>query len=169
MKKLILIGLAVGSLFAPNIKQNDVFIGGTYGYISSSVVKDNIAGIRIGKYFYDTNPYNISNRYYLEVSKTLENNDNKKLSLYIANANLDWLIDMTSFLKPFIGINAGYVYNHSNTDNSTSTVGFKAGLLLYLGNHIEIEGGLSSNKPLENKNIWTDNIKSAYASINISF
>ena len=76
---------------------------------------------------------------------------------------------MTSFLKPFIGINAGYVYNHSNTDNSTSTVGFKAGLLLYLGNHIEIEGGLSSNRPLENKNIWTDNIKSAYASINISF
>jgi len=169
MKKLILIGLAVGSLFAPNIKQNDVFIGGTYGYISSSVVKDNIAGIRIGKYFYDTNPYNISNRYYLEVSKTLENNDNKKLSLYIANANLDWLIDMTSFLKPFIGINAGYVYNHSNTDNSTSTVGLKAGVVLYLGNNIEIEGGASTNRPLQKKDVWTNNIKSAYASINISF
>jgi hypothetical protein len=167
MKKLILIGLAVGSLFAANIKQNDVFIGGTYGYISSAVTKDNIAGIRIGKYFYDTNPYNISNRYYLEVSKTLENNN--KISLYIANANLDWLIDMGSFLKPFVGINTGYVYNDSNTDNSTSTVGLKAGLLLYLGDSIEIEGGISTNKPLQKKDVWTDNIKSAYASINISF
>ena len=61
--------------------------------------------------------------------KSLKNKNNTKNKVKILriappqNANLDWLIDMTSFLKPFVGINAGYVYNHSNTDNSTSTVG----------------------------------------------
>jgi len=166
MKKLVFMLLATSAIWAGNIKTNN-FIGIFAGSdkLTSNTSAENYIGAKFGYYFYEHNKYNLSNRVYLNVNKILKDNS----SLYEANINLDWIFNQISFLKPFIGVNAGYLYDNDNNDNSTSSYGFNAGILVYLGDAIELEAGVKIQHPLDNSNIWPNNFKKVYGGINISF
>jgi hypothetical protein len=169
MKKLLFVCLFITSILAGNIKTDDTIIGIHTGSIklSNDTDSEKDIGVKLGYYFYDPNKYIISNRLYFEASRILKDNS----SLYSGELNLDWIFNQLNYIKPFIGANLGYLYDNDNNDNSTSFYGFNAGILIYLGDFIELEGGAKINHPLNNdtKDLYPDNFKKIYGSINFSF
>ena len=163
MKKLLFVFLFITSILADNIKTN-YFIGAEGGVIkyTSNTSKENIFGLKIGGYFYDKNIYKISNRLYITIDKSEYRNTNN----IIANLNLDWIWTQIPYIKPFIGISAGYLYESTYP---TSLYGFNSGIIIYIGDIVELEFGGKINRPLENNDIYTDNFKQLYGSINFSF
>jgi len=167
MKKFIMFFILLTSLYSQNIK-NNYFIGANYGDLTI-IDNDNTeqyAEGKIGTYFYDENPYLINNRFYLSGAKVLTNNT----SFYITKLNLDWIWNQIPFIKPFIGVSAGYIYYAYSTNNySSGSYGMQAGVLIYLGNHLELEVGGNVDKATEHTDVWTSTLKKLYGGINISF
>ena len=121
---------------------------------------------KVGFYFYDPNPYLINNRLYLSGSKVLTDNT----SFYTAKLSLDWVFNNIPFIKPYVGLNGGYIYNMAGKNNySSGSYGFQAGVLLYIGSYIELEIGGSTDKATQHTDIWQKNLKKIYAGLNISF
>jgi hypothetical protein len=169
MKKILFFLLIVTSLFGGEVKES-WFIGGSFGELTivDNDNTQNYAEGKVGFYFYDENIYSISNRIYLSGSKVFSDNT----SFYTGKLSLDWLYNdlPLSFIRPFIGISGGYTYYAYGKNNySTPTYGMQAGLLLYLGQHIELELGGSSDKATDNTEVWTKAFKKLFAGINISF
>ena len=165
MKK-ILVGISiVSSLFASNIKMDDTFVSIEYGATKIKNTEKDV-GVKIGSYIYSDNIYNINNRIYISENKVLTDDD---ISFYKTKLSLDW-IGTNSTLKPFIGISLGYVYYKTQgIDYSTGTKGVQAGLIYYLGDSFELEGGASWNKAMQKNTVWSNPIKEVYGSLNYSF
>jgi len=165
MKKLLLAGMIATSIFAQNIKTNDGIIGFDVGRTTTNASSKNYVEVKIGKYFYDENIYQISNRIY--ISGLITTPSTQRLG--IGKVNLDWIWNTIPYIKPFMGFSTGYLYNKDDSANSTSLVGFQAGALLYLGTTVEFEAGISIDRPTQNKDVWTENLKKIYAGITFSF
>jgi hypothetical protein len=168
MKKLLFVLLLIINSLNANEIKNSYFIGGDYGELTITDNKNtqNYVEAKIGTYFYDPNIYLISNRVYLSGSKVLTDNS----SFYTAKFNLDWVVNNIPFVKPYFGMSGGYVYFMAGSTNySTATYGFQTGLLIYLGNNIELEVGGSTDKVTQKTDKWTSALKKVYGGINISF
>jgi len=165
MKKLLLAGAIFTSIFAQNLKTNDVFIGLSAGRTTTNSDHKTYGEFKIGKYFYDKNIYNISNRIYISGLATTSS----EKQFGIAKANLDWIWTTIPYLKPFIGVDAGYLYYKDDSSKSTGVYGFKLGALIYLGDTLELEAGINVDKATQNSDFWTSNLKKVYGGINFSF
>ncbi len=166
MKKILALLMFISLGLANNIKQS-VFIGGDYGTIktNNNQSSDNYARGKIGFYFYDENQYLISNRLYLSGAKVFKYN----VDFIITKLNLDWIWNQIPFIKPFIGVNGGYIYySENNNDTSSASIGMKGGLLFYVGDNIELEMGGEVTHP-ESENKFPKNFKQVYGGLNISF
>ena len=166
MKKILIFLMFITLSVANNIKES-VFIGGDYGLIkvNNNQASDKYASGKIGFYFYDENEYLISNRIYVSVANVFKDD----VDFGIAKLNLDWIWNQIPFIKPFIGVNGGFIYySDNNGDTTSSSIGMKGGFLFYLGNHIELEiGGELTHPDSEDK--FPENFKQIYGGVNISF
>jgi len=167
MKKLLFVFLFISSIWAGNIKTDNTIFGieGGSFKLSDNSSTDRCIGVKLGYYFYEQNPYLLSNRLYFTGSRILKND----ASLYMGEINLDWLFNNLDYLKPFVGVNVDYLYDNDTNSNSTAAYGFNAGIIIYLGSFIELEGGAKTYRPLSNSNLYPNNFKKIYGSINFSF
>ncbi len=167
MKKMLFMILCLTSIWAAGVKTN-YFIGIDYGNltISNNDDTENYIEAKVGGYFYDKNIYLISNRLYLSGAKILTDNT----SFYISKLNLDWIWNQIPYIKPFVGVSGGYLYYSYNTNKySSGTYGLQAGILLYLGNYVELEIGGNIDHATQHTDVWKDNLKKIYGGINFSF
>ena len=165
MKKILAILLFITLGLADTPKTN-TFIGADYGLIkiNDNQSSDEFVRGKLGFYFYDENKYLISNRLYLSGANVFKDN----VDFFITKLNLDWIWNQIPFIKPFIGVNGGYVYYDDTTTTSSFAVGMKAGILLYLSNHLELEMGGEVTHP-DDQSKFPNNFEQLYGGINISF
>ena len=167
MRKVLLVLLWMVSMFGMEIKDS-YFIGGGKGLVlvnKDNTKKNDFIEFKVGRYFYDSNIYNISNRIYLGTSRVLADD----ISFYTANINLDW-IKPIGFLGPFLGLNIGYIYYSENDkDYSSANYGINFGVLFYIGGHFEFEVSAGIDTPTDKNEKLNSNIKKGYAGVNISF
>ena len=165
MKKLMVAVLFLTSVLFADVVKDGYFVGinsGSIKYTEDSK-NENMKSIKIGMHFYDENRFLISNRLYLNVDKSKRGDEN----VVIGNINLEWIWNKIPFVKPFIGFGTGYMYK---TKDSVGFFSVGTGILIYLGENIELEGGLRVYNPSkQGSDDWPDKIKKAYAGINISF